>query len=108
MKTSKGFNSKSVHGAESHDPLGSINMPIYQTSTFAFRSAEHGASLFAGESEGFIYTRIGNPTIDEFEAAVTALEYGYGGIATSSGMAAVNTVYLTYLGQGKHIICHNA
>jgi methionine-gamma-lyase len=108
MKHPKGFNSKAVHGAGYHDPLGSVNAPIYQTSTFAFRSAEHGASLFAGESEGFIYTRIGNPTIDEFEAAVAALEYGFGGIATSSGMAAVNTVYLTYLGQGKHIICHNA
>jgi methionine-gamma-lyase len=108
MKHPKGFNSKAVHGAGYHDPLGSVNAPIYQTSTFAFRSAEHGASLFAGESEGFIYTRIGNPTIDEFEAAVAALEHGFGGIATSSGMAAVNTVYLTYLGQGKHIVCHNA
>ncbi len=108
MTKYKGFNSRLVHGQGLHDPLGSVTMPIYQTSTFGFRSAEHGAACFAGEDDGFIYTRIGNPTIDEFEAAIADMEGGYNGIATASGMAAVNTVYLTYLGQGKHIICHNA
>lgn len=108
MKKSKGINSRLVHGKGLHDPLGSVTMPIYQSSTFSFKSAEHGAACFAGEDDGFIYTRIGNPTIDEFEAAIAAVEEGYNGIATSSGMAAVNTVYLTYLSQGKHVICHNA
>ena len=108
MAKLKGFNSRLVHGAGLHDPLGSVTMPIYQSSTFSFRSAEHGAACFAGEDDGFIYTRIGNPTIDEFEAAVAQVEGGFNGIATSSGMAAVNTVYLTFLGQGKHIVCHNA
>lgn len=108
MSKTKGFNSLLVHGQELHDPLGSVTMPIYQSSTFSFRSAEHGAACFAGTEEGFIYTRIGNPTIDEFEMSVAILEKGFNGIATSSGMAAVNTVYLTYLGMGKHIICHNA
>jgi methionine-gamma-lyase len=108
MAKLKGFNSRLVHGAGLHDPLGSVTMPIYQSSTFSFRSAEHGAACFAGEDDGFIYTRIGNPTIDEFEAAVAEVEGGFNGIATSSGMAAVNTVYLTFLGQGKHIVCHNA
>ena len=108
MKKSKGINSRLVHGKGLHDPLGSVTMPIYQSSTFSFRSAQHGAACFAGEEDGFIYTRIGNPTIDEFESAIAAVEEGCNGIATSSGMAAVNTVYLTYLGQGKHVICHNA
>jgi methionine-gamma-lyase len=108
MTKYKGFNSRLVHGKGLHDPLGSVTMPIYQTSTFGFRSAEHGAACFAGEDDGFIYTRIGNPTIDEFEAAIASMEEGFNGIATASGMAAVNTVYLTYLGQGKHVICHNA
>jgi methionine-gamma-lyase len=108
MTKAKGINSRLVHGTGLHDPLGSVTMPIYQSSTFSFRSAEHGAACFAGEEDGFIYTRIGNPTIDEFEAAIAAVEEGFTGIATSSGMAAVNTVYLTYLGQGKHIVCHNA
>jgi len=108
MKKTKGINSRLVHGKGLHDPLGSVTMPIYQSSTFSFKSAGHGAACFAGEDDGFIYTRIGNPTIDEFEAAIAAVEEGYNGIATSSGMAAVNTVYLTYLAQGKHVICHNA
>ena len=108
MKKTKGINSRLVHGKGLHDPLGSVTMPIYQSSTFSFKSAEHGAACFAGEEDGFIYTRIGNPTIDEFEAAIAAVEEGFNGIATSSGMAAVNTVYLTYLAQGKHVICHNA
>ena len=103
----KGFNSTSIHGVGEPDPLGSVTTPIYQTSTFSFESAEHGAECFAGESDGFIYTRIGNPTIDEFEATIAALENGYNGIAVSSGMAAVNTVYLTYLNSGDHIVCHN-
>ena len=88
--------------------MGAVNMPIYQSSTFAFKSAEHGAACFAGEDSGYIYTRIGNPTIDDLESAIAAIEEGYDGIAVSSGMAAVNTVYLAYLGKGKHIVCHNA
>lgn len=82
--------------------------PIYQTSTFSFENADHGAKCFSGEDKGFIYTRIGNPTIKELEDAVASLEHGFGGIAVSSGMAAVNTVYLAFLGQGKHLVAHNS
>ncbi len=66
----KGFNSKLVHGGEFHDNLGSAVTPIYQTSTFSFKSAEHGAQCFSGESDGFIYTRLGNPTIIDLEKTV--------------------------------------
>lgn len=103
-----GFNSKAVHAGIIDDALGSAVKPIYQTSTFSFEDADHGARCFSGEEKGYIYTRIGNPTINELEFAVAKLEGGYGGIAVSSGMAAVNTVYLTYLGQGKHLVAHNA
>jgi methionine-gamma-lyase len=103
-----GFDSLAVHAGSFEDALGSAVSPIYQTSTFKFENSDHGARCFSGEEEGFIYTRIGNPTIGELEKAVAALEKGYGGIATSSGMAAVNTVYLTYLGTGKHIIGHHS
>ena len=103
-----GFNSKAVHAGIIDDPLGSAVTPIYQTSTFSFEDADHGARCFSGEDKGYIYTRIGNPTINELEHAVAKLENGYGGIAVSSGMAAVNTVYMTYLGQGKHLVAHNA
>lgn len=103
-----GFNSKAVHAGKNEDCKHSAVSPIYQTSTFSFESADHGAKCFAGEDPGYIYTRIGNPTIGELEEAVAQLENGYGGIAVSSGMAAVNTVYLAYLGQGKHMVAHNS
>jgi len=104
----KGINSKLIHAGGFKDPLGSATTPIYQSSTFSFESAEHGAKCFAGESDGYIYTRLGNPTIDELENAVAALENGYGGIATSSGMGAITSVYLHYLGAGAHIVSHDA
>jgi methionine-gamma-lyase len=104
----KGFNSKLVHGGGFKDKLHSAVTPIYQTSTFSFESANHGAACFAGESDGFIYTRLGNPTIIDLENTVAELENGFGGIATSSGMAAVNTVYLGVLGAGDHMIGHEA
>ncbi len=105
---SLGFNSRAVHAGGFEDPLGSAVTPIYQTSTFKFESAEHGAKCFSGEEDGYIYTRIGNPTINELENAVANLESGYGGIAASSGMAAVNIVYLAFLGAGKHLVAHNS
>jgi len=103
-----GFNSKLIHGGEYHDPLGSAVTPIFQSSTFKFKSAEHGAACFAGEDDGYIYTRIANPTIRDLEKTMAALENGYDGIATSSGMGAINCVYLAYLGAGAHIISHEA
>ncbi|MCX6247298.1 MAG: aminotransferase class I/II-fold pyridoxal phosphate-dependent enzyme [Bacteroidetes bacterium] len=103
-----GFNSKLVHGTGVHDPLGSVITPIYQTSTFSFESAEEGAKCFSGESNGYIYTRIGNPTISDLEKTIALLENGFGGIGTSSGMGAINVVYMAMLGAGSHIISHNA
>ena len=102
------FESLVIHAGGHVDPLGSAVTPIYQSSTFKFRNADHGAQCFTGESDGYIYTRIGNPTIKELENTMAILENGYGGIGTSSGMGAVNTVYMTYLGAGSHIICHEA
>ncbi|MBP6871610.1 MAG: aminotransferase class I/II-fold pyridoxal phosphate-dependent enzyme [Bacteroidales bacterium] len=102
------FESKLIHEGGFEDELGSAVTPIYQASTFKFRNADHGAQCFSGESDGYIYTRLGNPTIKELEKTLAALENGFGGIATSSGMGAVNTVYMAYLGQGSHVICHEA
>jgi methionine-gamma-lyase len=99
-----GINSKLIHAGYKADATGSVNTPIYQTSTFAFRNAAHGAALFAGEEDGFIYTRIGNPTIRALEDSVAELENGCGGIATSSGMGAVCTVYLALLESGAHMV----
>jgi methionine-gamma-lyase len=99
-----GFNSRLIHGGGYHDPLGSATVPIYQTSTFAFESADQGAACFSGESNGYIYTRIGNPTIGVLENIVAELENGFGGIAVGSGMGAVNTIYFGLLSQGDHIV----
>jgi methionine-gamma-lyase len=103
-----GFNSKLIHGGDYEDALGSAVTPIFQSSTFKFKSADHGAACFAGEDDGYIYTRLGNPTIRDLERTVAALENGFDGIATSSGMGAVNCVYLSFLGAGSHVVCHEA
>jgi methionine-gamma-lyase len=105
MDTSnQGFNTKLIHAGDFEDAHGSAVTPIYQTSTFKFRSAQHGADCFAGKDPGYIYTRIGNPTINALEDKLAALENGYRGIALASGMAAVSTVYMALLGQGQHMI----
>jgi methionine-gamma-lyase len=94
-----------IHAGQHPDPLfGGVSIPIFQSSTFAFQSAEQGAARFAGRDDGYIYTRIGNPTTKALEDCVAALEGGFGGLATASGMAAITTVYLSYLGQGDHFI----
>jgi methionine-gamma-lyase len=102
--TRLGMNSRLVHGGYHPDATGAVNVPIYQTSTFAFRDAEHGAAVFAGTERGYIYTRIGNPTIGAFEDCVAELENGVGGVATSSGLGAVSTLYMTVLAQGAHLV----
>jgi methionine-gamma-lyase len=99
-----GINTRLVHPRADHDPLGAVNVPIYQSSTFAFRNAAHGAALFAGREAGYIYTRIGNPTIQALEDTVAGLEGGFGGIATSSGLGAVAAVYLALLEAGAHLV----
>ena len=104
----KGFDTKLVHAGDFEDAFGSAVTPIYQTSTFAFKSAEHGAKLFKGEEKGFIYTRLNNPTIEALENKLAQLENGFGGIALSSGMAAVTTVYSAFLKNGDHMISSNA
>ena len=94
-----------IHAGQAPDPLyGGVSVPIYQSSTFAFKSAEQGAARFAGEESGYIYTRLGNPTTKALEDAVAILENGHGGLATASGMAAVTTVYMAVLEKDAHMI----
>lgn len=104
----KGFNTKLVHSGDFDDAFGSVATPIYQTSTFKFKNAKHGADCFAGIDPGYIYTRIGNPTISALENKIADLENGYGGIAFSSGMSAVNAVYMAFLGRDLHAITTDA
>ena len=100
-----GPNSKAIHaGLNPADHKGAVSVPIYQTSTFAFPSAEEGAARFAGTSSGPIYTRLGNPTIQALEQCVAALENGCGAVATATGMAAVSTVLVALVRSGDHIV----
>jgi len=105
MNTARlGIHSRLVHGGYHPDATGAVNVPIYQSSTFAFRDAAHGAALFAGEEEGYIYTRIGNPTVRVLEDSVAELEGGVGGVATSSGLGAISTLYMALLETGAHAV----
>ena len=83
------FETLQLHAGQEPDPAtNSRAVPIYQTSSYVFDSAEHGANLFALAEFGNIYTRIMNPTTDVFEKRVAALEGGVSGLATASGQAA--------------------
>jgi methionine-gamma-lyase len=100
-----GRSTLTIHaGSEIDRTTGAVAPPIYQTSTFAFESCEQGAARFAGQEDGFIYTRMGNPTTARLEAAMTALEGGAGALATSSGMSALCTVLFALLGHGDHVV----
>jgi methionine-gamma-lyase len=105
MKQSGGPHTTAIHaGFDPAEHRGAVSIPIYQTSTFAFPSAEEGAERFAGRSDGPIYTRLGNPTTQALEEALASLETGCGAIATATGMAAVSTVFLALLREGDHVI----
>lgn len=102
---SMGKSTKAIHaGNPKFTDMGEVSVPIFQTSTFSFPSADDGAARFSGEKSGYIYTRLGNPTINALEENICALEGGHRGLATSTGMAAVTTVYTALLSQGAHII----
>jgi methionine-gamma-lyase len=99
-----GMMTRIIHGGQQVDPAtGAVSMPLYQTSTFAFRDADHGAACFRGEP-GYKYTRLGNPTTEALERNIMILEHGTGALGAASGMAAVNCVYWTVLSQGSHVV----
>ncbi|MEG0279365.1 MAG: methionine gamma-lyase [Morganella sp. (in: enterobacteria)] len=103
--SNKGYETKIVHAGQQPDPLtGALSTPIYQTSTFVFDSAEQGAARFALEEEGYIYSRLGNPTNAALEEKMRVLENGEAALVTSSGIAAISTTILTMCGQGDHIV----
>lgn len=89
MSANYKFETLQLHAGQDVDPAtGSRAVPIYQTTSYAFKNSEHGANLFALKEFGNIYTRIMNPTTDVFEKRVAALEGGIAGLAVASGQAA--------------------
>lgn len=100
-----GKNTQAIHAGQHVDEAtGAVAPPIVQSSTFAFANCRQGADRFAGEADGFIYTRMGNPTIARLEEAVSTLEGGSQGLATGSGMAALCTVVFAVMNQGEHMV----
>ena len=96
---------KAIHTGGLESPVfGEVSVPIFQTATFSFPSAEDGAARFSEKQSGYIYTRLNNPTVNALEENVASLENGFAGLATASGMAAITTVYLALLNQGSHLV----
>ena len=94
-----------IHGGFQPDPTTkAVATPIYQTTSYAFDSTQHGADLFDLKVAGNIYTRIMNPTSDVLEKRVAAMEGGVGGLALASGMAAVTYAIFTIAESGDNIV----
>lgn len=102
---SPGFATTAIH--HGYDPLahhGALNPPLFLTSTYAFASAAEGAARFAGEAEGFVYSRVGNPTVAVLESRLAALEGGEAALATASGVGALTALIWTLLKAGDGIV----
>jgi len=105
MKMKKcGLGTTAIHAGTLKNLYGTLAMPIYQTSTFIFDSAEQGGRRFALEEAGYIYTRLGNPTTTVLENKIAVLEEGEAGVAMSSGMGAISSTLWTVLKAGDHIV----
>ena len=104
-----GFSTRAIHAGQKPDPLyGSLTTPIYQTSTFVFKNVAQGAARFAGEEEGYIYTRLGNPTQTALEEKIASLEGGEAAFAAGSGMGAITAVLMALVNQGDHVVHSSA
>ena len=99
-----GLGTTAIHAGTLKNLYGTLAMPIYQTSTFIFDSAEQGGRRFALEEAGYIYTRLGNPTTTVLENKIAALEEGEAAVATSSGMGAISSTLWTVLKAGDHVV----
>lgn len=106
VKKYERFETAVIHeGYDTKEMLGSLSTPLFQTSTYTFETAEQGERRFAGDEEGFIYSRLGNPTVHVLEERIARLENGEKGLAFSSGMAAISAI-LTYLTKANdHLLC---
>lgn len=83
---------------------GALVPPIYQNTTYVFDNVDQGAARFKGEEEGYIYSRLGNPTLDVLEEKIAVLEGGDDALAFTTGMAAISALFFQLLSQGDHVI----
>lgn len=107
--TSNFIETQAIHAGRINDEqFGSLATPLYQTSTFIFEDAQQGAERFAGDAQGYIYSRLGNPTTRQLEMRVAAMECMDDAAATATGMAAVSAALMTNLQAGDHMISSKA
>ncbi|WP_310795405.1 methionine gamma-lyase [Ignavigranum ruoffiae] len=104
MNKDLGFATRAIHAGHDTNKYGALTTPIYQTSTFVFENAEQGGRRFALEEEGYIYGRLGNPTVKVVEDKLAHLEAGEAAVATASGMGAISSVLWTLLKAGDHVV----
>ncbi|MBE0363555.1 methionine-gamma-lyase [Pseudoalteromonas ulvae UL12] len=108
MKAFMHEHTQCIHGGKDKHAHGPLSTPIYQSSTFVFENAQQGAARFAGEEQGYIYSRLGNPTTRELEQKMALLEEMDDAAACATGMGAVSAAVLTFLQQGDHLIASKA
>src|SRR6185503_12375374 len=100
-----GFDTLCLHAGQIPDAAtGARALPIYQTTSFVFDSADHAASLFNLQTFGNVYSRISNPTVAALEERVAALEGGRAALAAATGMAAQMLALLTLAKSGDHLV----
>ena len=106
MNTEKnlGFATRQIHAGKIANAAGALCAPIYQTSTFAFETVEQGGARFAGQEEGYIYSRLGNPSLAQVELKLAALENGEAALATASGMGAISSALWSSVEAGDEIL----
>ncbi|MEI8062931.1 MAG: O-acetylhomoserine aminocarboxypropyltransferase/cysteine synthase family protein [Verrucomicrobiota bacterium] len=105
---SKNLSTLALHAGQVPDPTtGARAVPIYQTTSYVFKSSEHAANLFALKEFGNIYTRLMNPTTDVFEKRIAAIEGGTGALGVASGMAAITYALLAITQLGDEIVAAN-
>ncbi|MGB6054124.1 MAG: aminotransferase class I/II-fold pyridoxal phosphate-dependent enzyme, partial [Burkholderiaceae bacterium] len=105
MSESRALRTLAVHAGQHPDPeFGALAAPIYQTSTFAYGSFERGARIFAGDTPGYVYSRMGNPTVATLERKIAALEQAEDAIAFASGTGAISALLLALLNPGDEIL----
>lgn len=108
MTTTLKFDSLLIHGGSEPGPAGATSVPIVQSSSFAYPSAESLEDVFRGRAAGLVYTRLGNPTTEALERRLALLEGGGAAIATSSGMAAITTAVLAIVRAGDEILASSS
>ena len=99
-----GFATRAIHGGAAPNTFGALSAPIYQTSTFVFDSAAQGGSRFALQEDGYIYSRLGNPTCAVAEEKIALLEGTEACVSAGSGMGAISSALWTLLEQGGHLV----